>query len=1219
MGPSDITPPMSVGRNRLKLSRRRPVGLDRNGDLMVPDTSGKAPGKGSFFQAYSPHGNARMDDQTPCPSLPHSNALLALDGVHANVDDRDSNKNVTATWLVERDYGWREYASDVSKSLENAFQQSQARVSLRINAQMYHVVFNYHIDGGFHVQINTKTRTKRHVRRHKSTHVAAENSQLMHGTTAAISAQVIEIEDDSDEELMKTPLRLQSKPRSSSAAGRSISKRRKTSSVAPTTQHGSILAAFSRQSALMPPLDLRVSSVDGSTFVHSSDATPEDNRIASPTSTGRQDTPDLCTTPSSAATDDSADLPPVHPFSSPCVNHSNGQGRYKRLSLKITRSSTDKHSKEIPTEPATASATVLPNSPLRTSTSTGAAVPTSTPSHSGAKVPCPLCSELIWPAHAYFHIETSCSVGLTQRRQQRKEHSRTLGGEGARGAPTEVAETLHPRPHVDWLGAVARPDLSAMEDPLLLPAMGCSADETSRPSPPPPPCLPRPLYSAPPDAPYYLRNFITVANAVMGASTHSVALLGAEEATTLRRLLHHTQRATEDSGTHSAPEGDTHPPEIPPGASPRAQMLAVRLLLRRHQWIRLKRVSYAEICSDDDMAGVVHELVRVGLATSDTSITDPAAYLDLLDVGELRQLWQTLRLPSPRGSVRRADMIQQLIRHGNAQSVLFPGAAEAPSSSTLAPTRTGSGRGADTGSRAHQLQPLVAAAKRIIANDTAKAPTTASTLTTSATGTAPSTAALPKPSNARKRGDTTGEDPVTSDAAREDVPPCAAVLLAPALVRAFKRLEMLFFMNRTYDEQTLGTLTLMDMSKATYPQYTIHTSSAPLAAAWPCRCAFWSYERALEVEFAMETATEKNAFDTVLQLYATGCTTKHAGMPGGSMPGSTPTLQTSCVEADSAVSATVNVSNPEDAEPSTTWVGPGSKTSEEGFPTTTTPVVRTAHVVKARVEGGGAGACHSPLCGDVDVCGHCDMAIGILRADAVHGHTGATQQHVHLRQFTAQWVWTRIDFLAVVAYERKKDWHAAVGLLRRLLEQEAHSGRRGRWYDHLALHMHVHFSDPTAALEVCIQGINDAHVRTGHKLSLINRAERICRSAKNSVGLDQLERVPEAALHSHPVYVIRGYALPDRGVGYAVTYKDGDVLCGVEELVMRHEQRTGGWKSMHCEGSLFGTLYGLLYWDVIFMDGVSDVFVSPQQTAPLDFFSSAFFHRRCIAIKRYAW
>lgn len=60
--------------------------------------------------------------------------------------------------------------------------------------------------------------------------------------------------------------------------------------------------------------------------------------------------------------------------------------------------------------------------------------------------------------------------------------------------------------------------------------------------------------------------------------------------------------------------------------------------------------------------------------------------------------------------------------------------------------------------------------------------------------------------------------------------------------------------------------------------------------------------------------------------------------------------------------------------------------------------------------------------------------------------------------------------------------------------------------------------------------------------------------------------------------------------------------------MLRHAAREG-WKGVHCEGSLFGSLFGLLFWDILFVDR-PDVFQTPYQVAPLDFGTDDFYRSR---------
>ena len=55
-------------------------------------------------------------------------------------------------------------------------------------------------------------------------------------------------------------------------------------------------------------------------------------------------------------------------------------------------------------------------------------------------------------------------------------------------------------------------------------------------------------------------------------------------------------------------------------------------------------------------------------------------------------------------------------------------------------------------------------------------------------------------------------------------------------------------------------------------------------------------------------------------------------------------------------------------------------------------------------------------------------------------------------------------------------------------------------------------------------------------------------------------------------------------------------------------------KGVHCEGAAMTTIFGLLFWDVIFQDA-GGMFQTAYQRAPLDFGTPAFYHRREAAIE----
>lgn len=158
----------------------------------------------------------------------------------------------------------------------------------------------------------------------------------------------------------------------------------------------------------------------------------------------------------------------------------------------------------------------------------------------------------------------------------------------------------------------------------------------------------------------------------------------------------------------------------------------------------------------------------------------------------------------------------------------------------------------------------------------------------------------------------------------------------------------------------------------------------------------------------------------------------------------------------------------------------------------------------------------------------------------------------------------------------------------------------------------------------CIRrGLADPAVRTGHRLSLCQRALRIrdSPSCKQFRGL--LQDLPVLTVEDVTHVTISGKMCPQTGMGKSVFLMedigDGEggedccvstVMCSVEELALTHYRRNGFDQGIHGEGSTFITLYGILMWDIIFMDDVPDVFRNSYQTLPLDLYTDSFYESR---------
>ncbi|NXN84692.1 FAN1 nuclease, partial [Bombycilla garrulus] len=235
----------------------------------------------------------------------------------------------------------------------------------------------------------------------------------------------------------------------------------------------------------------------------------------------------------------------------------------------------------------------------------------------------------------------------------------------------------------------------------------------------------------------------------------------------------------------------------------------------------------------------------------------------------------------------------------------------------------------------------------------------------------------------------------------------------------------------------------------------------------------------------------------------------------------------------------------------------------------------------------------------------------------------------YLRRFTVGWVYTRILSQGVEILQRLHKYKEAVQQLQSLLAQDVYcADSRGRWWDRLALNLHQHLKNTKKAVGCIRRGLEDPAVRTGHRLSLCQRALRIrdSPSCRQLQGL--LQDLPLLAVQDVTHVTISGKMCPQTGMGKSVflveDLGDGEggedcsvstVMCSVEELALTHYRRDGFDQGIHGEGSTFITLYGILMWDIIFMDDIPDVFRNSYQTSPLDLYTDSFYENRRAVIE----
>ncbi|NWS72140.1 FAN1 nuclease, partial [Crotophaga sulcirostris] len=230
----------------------------------------------------------------------------------------------------------------------------------------------------------------------------------------------------------------------------------------------------------------------------------------------------------------------------------------------------------------------------------------------------------------------------------------------------------------------------------------------------------------------------------------------------------------------------------------------------------------------------------------------------------------------------------------------------------------------------------------------------------------------------------------------------------------------------------------------------------------------------------------------------------------------------------------------------------------------------------------------------------------------------------YLRHFTVGWVYTRILSQGVEILQRLHMYKEAVQELQTLLSQDVYCiDSRGRWWDRLALNLHQHLKNTKKAIGCIRQGLADPSVRTGHRLALYQRALRIRDSTSCKQFRCLFHDLPVITVGDVTHVTIKGKMCPQVGMGKSIFLMEdiGDeeggedvsvstVMCSVEELALTHYRQNGFDQGIHGEGSTFMTLYGILMWDIIFMDGIPDVFRNSYQTFPLDLYTDSFYENR---------
>ncbi|TFY67939.1 hypothetical protein EVG20_g3751 [Dentipellis fragilis] len=266
-----------------------------------------------------------------------------------------------------------------------------------------------------------------------------------------------------------------------------------------------------------------------------------------------------------------------------------------------------------------------------------------------------------------------------------------------------------------------------------------------------------------------------------------------------------------------------------------------------------------------------------------------------------------------------------------------------------------------------------------------------------------------------------------------------------------------------------------------------------------------------------------------------------------------------------------------------------------------------------------------------------------------------------LERFDAGHVLTRIVHKGADALGWLKKHDEELDVLEQLLAQTRwRRGRRGRWHERRALILTTHMPHTKTylqrAYDAVVEGLKDPDTHLVYRPKLERRLTTLekklqmpledrhsiegrlekCKNVtlrgervRTSLVLDKLLRAaktagelesPKKGIQSQLVYPVKKAGVKAEKGAASVKLESlepkgksqwkgrDDEIVSVEILVLQSYEDEG-FKGYHCEGSIVSTLFGLLFWDVIFAP-IPGAFETPYQSAPLDIAEDTFFYSR---------
>ncbi|GAM37943.1 human MTMR15 homolog [Talaromyces pinophilus] len=255
----------------------------------------------------------------------------------------------------------------------------------------------------------------------------------------------------------------------------------------------------------------------------------------------------------------------------------------------------------------------------------------------------------------------------------------------------------------------------------------------------------------------------------------------------------------------------------------------------------------------------------------------------------------------------------------------------------------------------------------------------------------------------------------------------------------------------------------------------------------------------------------------------------------------------------------------------------------------------------------------------------------------------------YLRRFSPAWVYTRIIHKGLYPLGRFKEHKREHELLTELLDQKLfHAARRGAWYQRKAL-LEEHYlwaltpnegrTDEAqkkhwkrVALSTCEAGLQDPdchviyHYDLQKRIVKLEKSLKVVKREQHDFGhvllvkpqertVEGIRVEKEEPLNQADSKENGDSPVPSTRRGRATVWideRENNEECRVENMCLSW-YRENGWKGYHSEGGIVRTLFGYLFYDILFTY-VPNVFQTPFQTCPLDLHTDAFYPSRASEI-----